>query len=310
MTIGARCASWVALVLAAMLGAAPVLAQTSKQNWARCEDNDPDLSIGGCTAIIQAGGETNVNLAIAFTNRGIAYNDKRQYDRAIQDFDQAIRLNPSHADAWASRGNAYQEKGEHDKAIADFDRVLRLTPNDASAFYNRGNGYFGKGQYDRAIQDYDQASRLRPNHASTHYNRGLSYERTGRPEQAIPNFDQAIRLNPSHAGALNRRCWTVAAFQGRLEAALKDCNESLRLRPGNADALDSRGFVHLKSGRFDAAIADYDAALRIESTSHSLYGRGLARQRKGDQAGGAADIAAAKAIQADIAEKFVSYGVR
>lgn len=56
----------------------------------------------------------------------------------------------------------------------------------------------------------------------------------------------------------------MRAITGDLEGALSDCNDSLRLFPNNKDALDSRGFAYLKMGKFDAAIADYTAALRLE----------------------------------------------
>ena len=77
------------------------------------------------------------------------------------------------------------------------------------------------------------------------------------------------------------------------------------MAPNSATILGSRGFVHLRLGRLDEAIADDDAALKLNPRlATALYGRGLARRRKGDQAGGDADIAAAEAVQADIAEAY------
>jgi tetratricopeptide (TPR) repeat protein len=55
----------------------------------------------------------------------------------------------------------YALKGQNDSAIQDLDQAIRLNPNDADAFYNRGNAYARKSQFDRAIQDFDQAIRLR-----------------------------------------------------------------------------------------------------------------------------------------------------
>jgi tetratricopeptide (TPR) repeat protein len=64
-------------------------------------------------------------------------------------------------------------------------------------------------------------------------------------------------------------------------------------------------------GEYDAAITDYDAALRLDpKLPTALYGRGLAKLRKGDVAGGHADIAAAQAMFADIAAEFERIGVR
>ena len=77
------------------------------------------------------------------------------------------------------------------------------------------------------------------------------------------------------------------------------------------DVLDTRGFVNLRLGRADDAIKDYDAALKLDpKLAGALYGRGLAKMRKGDRAGGSADVAAAKRIRSDIAEEFSRYGVR
>jgi tetratricopeptide (TPR) repeat protein len=79
--------------------------------------------------------------------------------------------------------------------------------------------------------------------------------------------------------------------------------------PNNAATLDSRGFIFLKMTNFDAAVSDYDAALGSNpKLAFALYGRGLARLRNDDPAG-EADVAAAKAIQADIAEEYARYGM-
>ena len=85
---------------------------------------------------------------------------------------------------------------------------------------------------------------------------------------------------------------------------------ALRLRPDFANALDRRGFVHLQSGRYDHAIADYDAALRLDAKKPaSLYGRGMAKRRKQDVAGGNADIAAARALKPEVSMDFARYGL-
>jgi hypothetical protein len=80
---------FVLMHVASFSGAAT--AETLDQQ--RCANNDADLSISGCTAVIQSGHETNV--ANAFYNRGLAYGRKDQYDRTVRDSDQAIQLNPN-----------------------------------------------------------------------------------------------------------------------------------------------------------------------------------------------------------------------
>jgi hypothetical protein len=75
--------------------------------------------------------------------------------------------------------------------------------------------------------------------------------------------------------------------------------------------MDSRGLVYLRLNRLEDAVADYDAALKIDfGNAHSLYGRGVAKLLKGDTAAGYADIAGAKAAQASISEDFAKYGIK
>ena len=81
----------------------------------------------------------------------VAYADKGQLDRAIQDYDQAIRLNPNDADAFTNRGVDYADKGQYDRAVQDYNQAIRLDPNSAKAFTNRGRAYRALGE---------QASRL------------------------------------------------------------------------------------------------------------------------------------------------------
>ena len=93
------------LVAAVLLGALPgdALAQTLPEAWTWCRGNDPDRLIRGCSAIIRSGREAPDNLAWAFFNRGRALSDQARYDRAIRDFDEAIRLDPGYPDAFNSR---------------------------------------------------------------------------------------------------------------------------------------------------------------------------------------------------------------
>src|SRR5258708_7345356 len=139
------------LPLIAVLLVGRAAAQDRDQQWEWCRLVDergeqrsgtaPDLAIGACTTLIQSGRETTQSLASAFNNRG----------------------------------NAYAQKGQHDRAIEDFDQALRLDSNYAFALQSRGAAYFNKGQYDRAIQDYDQPLRLAPSYAITYHSRALAH---------------------------------------------------------------------------------------------------------------------------------------
>jgi tetratricopeptide (TPR) repeat protein len=141
-----------------------------------------------------------------------------------------------------------------------------------------------------------------------YHNRGSGYAITGDHWRAIGDYGEALKLKPDHM-VLVSRCLEYAIV-GELQAALADCNESLRILPAVPFVLGTRGLVRLKQGRFDEAIADYDMGLKIHAKDAILlYGRGVAKRRKGDLAGGDADIAAAKAMRADVAELVAKWGV-
>ena len=98
----------------------------------------------------------------AYTNRGLAWGDKGDLDRAIADYNEAIRLDPKYADAYYNRGLAWRAKGDLDRAIADYNEAIRLDPKYADAYNNRGNAWRAKGDLDRAIADYNRGDPARP----------------------------------------------------------------------------------------------------------------------------------------------------
>jgi TonB family protein len=95
-----------------------------------------------------------------YYNRGLMYVDKKDYDRAIVNFTEAIRLDSNYAKAYNNRGYTYAQKGEYDMAIADCNEAIRLNPNSAYAYDSRGFAYMGKKEYEKAIEDFETALRI------------------------------------------------------------------------------------------------------------------------------------------------------
>lgn len=176
------------------------------------------------------------------------------------------------------------------------------------AFSNRGAAFRRQGDAAQAMEDYDRAVSLSATNSRAFHNRAVLYGEQRRYDLALADLDRAIALDPAYANAWNARCWTKV-LMGDLGEALGDCTESLKLHAADAVTLASRALAYLKLKQPDQAIADYDAALKLTPQSAaSLFGRGVAKGMKGD-ASAAGDIAAAKAINADIAAQFEGYGV-
>ena len=173
-------ASWqktgMASLAALALATTATVAQQS-QNWQWCvnEGNrfSPDLAINGCTAVIQSGKESPRNLAIAFYDRGVALAERKDFDRAIADYTQAIQLSPGYALAYAGRGNAWSNKGDLDRALADYDKAIQLDAKSEAPYNNRARVWRGKGNLDKAIADLTKAISLNPKDAFPYRERGL-----------------------------------------------------------------------------------------------------------------------------------------
>jgi len=92
-----------------------------------CSSNDVERIIRGCTGVINSRQELRQTLAIAYHRRGTAYASKKEYDRAIADFTEAIEIDPKHVSAYNDRGLAHTSKGDYARAIADVTRAVELS---------------------------------------------------------------------------------------------------------------------------------------------------------------------------------------
>ncbi len=107
----------------------------------------------------------------AYNNRGLAYKDQGLYDKAIDDYTEAIKLVPRYADAYNNRGVAYGQTNQFTQALQDLNTAIELRSTFVRAYNNRGNVYRQKGWYDLAIRDYEEALMLDPGFRPARVNR-------------------------------------------------------------------------------------------------------------------------------------------
>lgn len=164
----------------------------------KCLDKSGDEAIAACTRAIASGQLSTSNLATTYFNRGCEYRAKEEYDTAIADFNQALKLDPNMTQAYNNRAVALYDKGEYDTAIADYNAALRLDPKHANSVYGLGNAYKSKGEYDKAIDYYTQALAINPNFTGVFINRGTVYTAMGQYDKASADFRDALRTNPTN----------------------------------------------------------------------------------------------------------------
>lgn len=217
----------------------------------------PDTAIEACGRMISSG----LELAKAYEWRAYAYSKKADYDRAIADYNEAIKLAPS-AIAHRNRGLAYGKKANHDRAIADYSGAIRLDPKHVNAYYDRGLTYYNKGDYDRAIADATEAIKLDPNIVRTHILRGSAYNEKGDYDRAIADATEAIRLDPKLAIAYVNRAFSYTGKRN-YDSAIADATEAILLNPSVA-AYVNRGRAYSLKGDYDRAVTDTSEAIRLD----------------------------------------------
>jgi tetratricopeptide (TPR) repeat protein len=242
VVVGSHFMLRIVLCLAAALltfGIVPLSAAAGDRET--CADWQSEQAVAACSRLLNQ----NPSDAIFHNNRGTAYWGKHDYDRAVLDYDQAIRLDPKLVVAYYGRGRAYEEKHEYDRAISNYDQAIRLDPKFANAYNDRGNSYYkGQQDYDRAISDYDQAIRLDPKFANAYNDRGNAYSGKLDYDRAISDFDQAIRFNPKYAIAYGSRGYAFEK-KGDYNRAISDYDQSLKLDPNLDFARQGRERVQI-----------------------------------------------------------------
>lgn len=134
-----------------------------------------------------------------YRNEGETCVAHGEYDEAITDFSEAIRLDPKNVAAYIDRGLAFEEKGKYPESISDYDIAIRLAPQNAVAYLSRGNAYFALDDFHQAISDYSEAIRLDPSRGRSE-NSPAARSGPGRDKET-----EGLRHRPGSDGLLQVR---------------------------------------------------------------------------------------------------------
>lgn len=282
-------------LLATALWPSPSDAQQRNQLGPLCTtDTTPaDQQIDACNKIIALKVFSGEKLGTIYYWRAVGWNKKGNYAQVIADASETIRLQPSAA-AFNLRGSAYYDKGEYDIAISDFNDGLRMgAAGEAGIIYhNRGNAWRSRGEYAKAIADYDMAIKQGPKSAFSYQNRGASKQALGDLEGALADINEAIRTDPALPQPLTNRA-VIWRAKGDLDRAVADTTEAIRLAkakvpvnimtpPGSVliSAHTQRGLAYEAKGDYASARQDYAATLQgVASDAGSKANQATARVR-------------------------------
>ena len=214
----------------------------------------------------------------AYRNRGsylvnkIAYDigEKRvaenEYDRALEDFNMSIKINPNNAKVYINRANIHGLKSKFDLALSDYSKAIELDNTDAQTFFNRAITYSMMKQYDKAAVDYTTALSLNPALIAAKENRAYVYVDNGNYEKAIVDLNELIQANPAKSNYYFYRGFAYFKLENT-PAALADNSTAIQLSPDFSAAYFNRSVINKKMGKFNDALED---ALKAKSLGYTV----------------------------------------
>ena len=190
--------------------------------------------------------------------------------KASRNCEKALSLNAELVDGHVCLGNVYNGTGKYDKAVQEFQRALKFEPGDEDAIRGLADAYTSVGDFAAAESAYKQAVALRPGDWRVYNWLGGFYFGQSRYSDAAAAFLKATQLAPdNYLGYFN--LGAAYGLEGRYQDALDALKHSIQLRP-SPDAYNNLGYVYMLVGRHPEAVASLEQALRIDDRDWMNWG--------------------------------------
>ena len=261
------------------------LACTSRNSIAHCNLGDTLCNKGEKTEAVEEYGnalEIDPGFVRAYYNLGTLLARKGEKEEAITQFRNALRICPDDAEVRNNLGAALFETGEKDQAVAQYQEALQIKPDYLDALKNLGTALFEKGEKDAAITQFQKALEIKPNDADACNKLGAALCQLGDLDGAISQYRKVVEINPGHASAYYN-LGAALNLKGDQMDAITQYRKALEINPDYVDAHYKLGVTFVKIGRLDEAIDCYRQALRTNPRYvEASIALGLASLQKGE----------------------------
>ncbi|KAJ3416949.1 cytochrome c oxidase subunit 1 [Chytridiales sp. JEL 0842] len=217
----------------------------------KCNDNE------GAIRDLSKAIEYNRKEPQIYLQRGICYENLKDWTNAAAEFTKCIALNPNYSKAYYHRGLCKLHEG-NSRGVVDLDRALKLDGKFFEAYLTRASYYHTKGSYAEGIEDCNEALRLEPTSIRAHLLRGACKCKLHQYGLAILDFTKAIHLDKTSHFAFYNRAVTYQLLED-YENAIKDYSIVLLIH-NDSNAYRNRGLIYWKQGDAENALLDLFAA--------------------------------------------------
>ena len=192
---------------------------------------------------------------------GLLQNTTGQYDKAAEQFQQAVQLDPSNEEVPLYLADAYQHLNRPEKAEEAYKRVIALRPQYAGGYSSLGAFYLGQAEYEKARAMFEKAVALQPDSYGNYSNLGAALLYEGKYDDATGAFQQSVAIRPTSDAYANA---AVAFFDlRRYQDAIKENLEALKLNPNDYSTWGNLGDSYYYGGNRDAAAEAYKKAISM-----------------------------------------------
>lgn len=251
-------ASSVGLLFCAAAFSAPAAAGMN-QDLSDCTATDKTTSADACTRVMNSGRLWENQRYIGHFNRGWAYFNGGDYDKALADFDKSIELKSDYADTYFSRAIAQHMRGARDECLADLDVYLEKKGATAEAYINRARMFRIRKEPSRAFSEVQSAASVDPDNDKVEALRALVLTDLGEHGPARVAAERAVSHAPKEAGPYYARAF-VAFAEGKLDDARTDVEKTISIKDKFTAAHTLLGKVLEQQSDRDAAIASFRRA--------------------------------------------------
>jgi tetratricopeptide (TPR) repeat protein len=200
----------------AQVGAEPAAAGVDEHDTAALEGRAPARPVPRTAAEFFASGQR--------------WFDDQEYDKAISDYNEALKLDARFAQAYVSRARAWVQKHYRERELADIDAAISIEPRNATYRVARAESWSARGLNGPAMADYAEAIRLDPENPAIWVSRGNEWRKDHKINQAIADYTQAIKLDPKYVPAYIARANTWKQIR-RFDYTIQELANLIRMTP-------------------------------------------------------------------------------